>query len=148
MITLAGNDDSVPVSSGDNAKTQAADIPIAVPDKFKYLDEQLNKMDDNAAKEAAEVPASEVTKSVNTVTKETRKIMKHITVPGVASVSAASVGYVLLFGRTMYNALAMLLGLGLGGQRLDPANLLEYWEREGRKRKPSDPEKKLDSMFG
>jgi hypothetical protein len=97
--------------------------------------------------EAAE-PASDVTKPINTVTKETRKILKHLSVPGVASVSAAGVGYALLFGRTMYNALAMLLGLGLGGQRLDPANLLEYWERESRKRGKNDSERKLDSMFG
>lgn len=105
-------------------------------------------MDSDTSDDAPEPSASEVTKSVNAVTKESRKIMKHIALPGVASVSAASAGYILLFGRTMYNALAMLLGLGIGGQKLDPANLLEYWEREGRKRKPTDPEKKLDSMFG
>jgi hypothetical protein len=141
------NVNSTPPAQGANAPAPN-DPPIAAPERFKYLDEQLNKMDSDTAEEAAEEPDSEVARSVNTVTKETRKIMKHIVVPGVASVSAASVGYVLLFGRTMYNALAMLLGLGLGGQRLDPANLLEYWEREGRKRKPTDPEKKLDSMFG
>jgi hypothetical protein len=93
------------------------------------------------------VVANPVTRSVNTVTKETKKIMKQVVVPGVASVSAASVGYVLLFGRTMYNALAMLLGLGLGGQKLDPANLLEYWEREGKKRKADNHEKKVNDLF-
>jgi hypothetical protein len=105
---------------------------------------------DSAPQEEVEAadPASDVTKPINTVTKETRKILKHLSVPGVASVSAASVGYALLFGRTMYSALAMLLGLGLGGQKLDPANLLEYWEREGRKRGKDDLEKKVDNLFG
>ena len=119
---------------------------IAAPPSFKYLDDQLNKMDSLDAPEEESV--SEVTESVNEVTRETRKIMKHVIVPGVASVSAASVGYVLLFGRTMYNALAMLMGMGLGSRKIDPATLLEYWENESKKRTLDDREKKVEDMFG
>src|SRR5581483_5555714 len=109
-ITLSDGNDSKPAVNPDNSPAASApaasDPPIAAPAKFKALDEQLNKMDSEPDEVEASEPASAVTKSVNTITKETRKIMKHITVPGVASVSAASIGYVLLIGRTMYSSLA------------------------------------------
>jgi hypothetical protein len=64
------------------------------------------------------------------------------------TVGADSIGYVLLFGRTMYSAPAMLMGLGLGSQKLDPATLLEHWECEGRKCEADEHEKKAERMFG
>jgi hypothetical protein len=137
---------TIPSGSSSNAPVPS-DPPIAAPESFKYLDEQLNKMD-NTLSELEEESVSDASKPISAVTKETKKIMKQLVVPGVASVSAASAGYVLLFSRTIYNAMAMLLGLGLGGQKLDPAALLEYWEREGKKRKMDDSEKKVESMFG
>lgn len=107
----------------------------------------MNKMENTLDEPEAEA-VSEVTQPISAVSKETRKIMKHIVIPGAASVSAVSIGSVLLFSRTMYNALAMLLGLGLGSQRLDPATLLEYWENESRKRTLDDRDQKVDGMFG
>lgn len=128
-----------------NASTSDDDHPIAAPSSFKYLDDQLNKMD-NVLDEQEDASADEAAKPINTITRATRKMMKQLVIPGVATVGAASVGYVLLFGRTMYSALAMFLGLGLGSQRLDPATLLEFWERESWKR--DDHDKKVESMFG
>jgi len=79
---------------------------------------------------------------------ETKKIIRHIVVPDVASVGTISIGYVLLFGRTVYSAIATLLGLGFGSQKFDPSTLLDYWEREGRKRSKDDREKKIEGLFG
>lgn len=89
--------------------------------------------------------AGGISRSVNTFTKATQKIVKQVIVPGVTTVGAASIGYVLLFGRTMYSALAMLMGLGLGSHKLDPATLLEYWERQASKR--DDHDNKVENMF-
>lgn len=100
---------------------------------------------DNALDEQEDASSDAAAKPINTITKATRKIMKQLVIPGVASVGAASVGYVMLLGRTMYSALAMLLGLGLGSQKLDPATLLEFWERESWKR--DDHDKKVERMF-
>ena len=91
--------------------------------------------------------AGPVAQSIHTITRETKKIMKKVVVPGVASVGAISTGYLLLMGRTMYSTLTMLMGLGMGSHKLDPATLMDYWEREGGKR-PDELEKSVNRMFG
>jgi hypothetical protein len=59
-----------------------------------------------------------------------------------------SLGYMLLFGRTMFAALASL-GMATVRQKLDPASLLEYWENERGERSITDErDKNLESMFG
>lgn len=128
-----------------NSAPATDEHPIAAPSSFKYLDEQLNKMDTDISDEQDEDSAGEVTRPVSIITKATQKIVKQIVMPGIASVGTISIGYVLLLGRTMCSALVMLLGLGLGSQKLDPATLLEYWEREGSKR--DDHDKKVEGMF-
>jgi hypothetical protein len=121
--------------------------PIAAPKAFKYLDDQLNKMDTAISDEQPDESASGVTRPASIITKAAQKIVKQIVVPGVVSAGTISIGYVLLLGRTMYSAVAMLLGLGLGGQRLDPATLREYWEHESRKHR-DQRDKKVERMFG
>ena len=124
----------------------SSDHPIAAPSSFKYLDDQLNKMDQEVA-ESGETGDNSggANEPAGAIAKATTKIMKHIVIPGAASVGTISIGYMLLFGRTVYSAIAMLMGLGLGSQRLDPATLLDYWEREASKR--SDSDKKVEGMF-
>jgi hypothetical protein len=152
---IGGTDAQVQTPGGSISQDSAADTapppaisenPIAAPTNFKYLDSQLNKMDKSLSDESGESSGT-VTTPVSTITRATTKIMKHIVVPGIATVGTASLGYMLLFGRTMYSAIAMLMGLGLGGQKLDPATLLDYWEREGSRRR-DDHEKKLEGLFG
>lgn len=155
-IQLPGNNvipggNNEPVSNpGYNTGLNASPVsdyhPIAAPASFKYLDDQLNKMDDIVSDEPEEKSANPITRSINTITKATQEVVKQIIMPGVTTVGTASIGYVLLFGRTMYSALAMFLGLGLGSQKLDPATLLEYWERESNRR--DDRDKKVEGMFG
>lgn len=82
--------------------------------------------------------------SISTVTKHITNVVFHSSA-GVVTVSA---GVVLLFSQTVYSTLAMLMGLGLGSRKLDPATLLDYWEREGKKRSRDDGEKSLEGMFG
>jgi len=123
--------------------TASARSSITVPAQYQSLDKALNDM--QISDEQEEGRADGAASQVNTIAGATKRIMSGILVPGATTVSAASIGYVLLFGRTMYSALAMLLGLGLGSQKLDPATLLEYWEREAGKRESDD--KKVEGMF-
>ena len=104
-------------------------------------------MDNNTLNTSEEESVSDSNRSVSTVTKEAGKIIKQFAIPS-AGIASVSVGTVLLFSQTVYSTLAMLMGLGLGGQRLDPATLLDYWEAEGKKRSKNDRDKNLEGMFG
>ncbi len=145
---LPGNTVVTSAAAGTNAAPPPAirDNPIAAPSSFRYLDNQLNKMDNDESGDTEDAPGG-TGSPVSAIAKATTKIMKHIVVPGVASVGTASVGYMLLFGRTMYSAIAMLMGFGLGGQKLDPATLLDYWERDVSKRS-AERDKNVERMFG
>jgi len=147
QIQPAGNNVGHNTPADTAPPPAVSENPIAAPSSFTYLDAQLNKMDRNLSDEPEEEPAGNTASPISTITRATGKVIRRMVVPGVASVGAASLGYVLLVGRTMYTALAMLMGLGgLGTQKLDPATLLDYWEREGSKR--DDHEKKLEGLFG
>lgn len=81
--------------------------------------------------------------------KRAMKEIKEAAVPGVVSIGTLGVGYVLLFGHTIYNTLAMMLGLGLGSRQLDPSTVLECWEEENKKHALTDDrEKKVAGLFG
>lgn len=95
--------------------------------KFVYIQRQLDTLEEPVAEQVRQI--------------------KHIVVPGVVAVSAISIGYVMVFSRELYVVLASL-GLTTLGQKLDPAALLEYWEKEDKKHSVMDAgEKNIDSMF-
>jgi hypothetical protein len=127
-----------------NQPSSNANPAVPAPPEFAYLDHEL---DNHIIEDQTPESLSDGKESVSAVTKEAGKIIKQIASPSVGIVSV-SLGSVLLFSQTVYNALAMLMGLGLGSQKLDPATLLDYWEREGKKRSRDDGENRLEGMFG
>jgi hypothetical protein len=79
---------------------------------------------------------------------ESANTIRHVVIPGVVTFSAVSIGYLLFFSRALYASLASLLGVKVGWQKLDPAMVLESWERENKKRVMDEREKRIEGMFG
>lgn len=99
---------------------------------MNFLHHQLNMLSSNSADSSEGVIIKE--------------IVKGVVVPGAMISGAFGVSYALMFSQVLYDLLLLLLGVGAGTRRLDPAALLEYWEEENRKR--PDYDKNAEGMFG
>ena len=99
---------------------------------MSFLHQQLDTLSSNSADKSESVII--------------REIVKGVVVPGAMISGAFGVSYALLFSQVLYDLLLLLVGVGAGTRRLDPAALLEYWEEENKKR--ADYDKNAEGMFG
>jgi hypothetical protein len=59
--------------------------------------------------------------------------------------SALSIAHMVLFGRSLYFAIASM-GMASLRRKLDPAALIDYWDSESSN--VNEEDKKLEGMFG